>query len=197
MSSRWLLLAALSLCALLVSVYATMVITIMPMVGADLAVSRSALQVGVYVPLLAFAGAFVPAPRRQRVLLVVSVALGLAAFGLATALCGLAPMPGLLVGGRALQGLAGAVVLWAGTGLIRASFPGPELWRAISVPVVAILVGLVAGPLVGGIAAEYLSWRWGFLAGLPLVAVALVVVVVIAAVQGREEMTTGAGKAPR
>ncbi|WP_214322197.1 MFS transporter [Nonomuraea sediminis] len=196
MSRRWLLLVALSLCALLVSVYATIFITIMPFVRADLAASHSAMQVGVYVSLLAFVGAFVPAPSRQRVLLVVSAALGLAAFGLATALCAFALMPSLLIGGRVLQGLAGAVVLWAGVGLIRAAFPGPELWKAISVPAVAIVVGLGAGPLVGGITDEYLSWRWGFLAGLPLIAVALVAVVVLAAVQGREEISPDMGRYP-
>ncbi|MFI9557440.1 MFS transporter [Nonomuraea endophytica] len=180
MSGRWPLLVALSSCALLVSVYATMAIAIMPTVIADLGAPPAIMQVAVYGYLLAFLGVLIPAPRRQRVLLIVSIALGLVAFGLATVLCLLTPMPSLLVGGRLLQALAGAVMLWAGTGLIRAAFPGPELWKAIPIPAATLVVGLVAGLLFGMIVAQLLSWRMSFLLGLPLVAVALVAVLIAA-----------------
>ncbi|MFI6906016.1 hypothetical protein ACIBKY_32460 [Nonomuraea sp. NPDC050394] len=180
MSGRWPLLVALSFCALLVSVYATMAIAIMPIVIADLAAPSAIMQVGIYGYLLAFLGVLVPAPRRQTVLLTVSMALGLVVFGLATVLCALTPMPSLLIGGHALQALAGAAVLWAGTGLLRTAFPGPELWKAIPIPAAAILVGLGAGLLIGMIVAELMSWRASFLMGLPLVAVALVAVLILA-----------------
>ncbi|MBB5083661.1 MFS transporter [Nonomuraea endophytica] len=180
MSGRWPLLVALSSCALLVSVYATMAIAIMPMVIIDLGAPPAIMQVGAYGYLLAFLGALIPAPRRQRVLLIVSIALGLVAFGLATVLWILSPMPSLLVGGRLLQALAGAVVLWAGTGLVRAAFPGPELWKAILIPAGVAVVGLLAGLLIGLIVTELFSWRVTFLLGLPLVAVALVAVLIAA-----------------
>ncbi|MFD9940416.1 hypothetical protein ACFWYW_42085 [Nonomuraea sp. NPDC059023] len=180
MSGRWPLLVALSFCALLVSVYATMAIAIMPIVITDLAAPPAIMQVGTYGYLVAFLAVLVPAPRRQAVLLTVSIALGLVVFGLATVLCAFTPMPSLLIGGHVLQALAGAVVLWAGTGLLRAAFPGPELWKAIPVPAAAVLVGLGAGVLFGMIVAQLMSWRASFLLGLPLVAVALVAVLILA-----------------
>ncbi|MEV4889997.1 hypothetical protein AB0K48_11470 [Nonomuraea sp. NPDC055795] len=157
-----------------------MAIAIMPVVITDLAAPSAIMQVGVYGYLLVFLGPLIPAPRRQTVLLTVLIALGLVAFGLATVVCALVPTAGLLIGGHVLQALAGAVILWAGTGLVRAAFPGPELWKAIPVPAAAILVGLGAGLLVGMIVTELMSWRASFLMGLPLVAVALVAVLILA-----------------
>ncbi|MFI6387193.1 hypothetical protein [Nonomuraea sp. NPDC050540] len=180
MSGRWPLLVALGFCAFLVSVYATMAIATMPIVIADLAAPGAIMQVGVYGYLLAFLSVLVPAPRRQTVLLTVLIAFGLVAFGVATLLCALTPMVSLLIGGHLLQALAGAVVLWAGTGLVRAAFPGPELWKAIPVPAAAIVAGLGAGLLIGMIVTELMSWRASFLMGLPLVAVALVAVLILA-----------------
>jgi EmrB/QacA subfamily drug resistance transporter len=99
---------------------------------------------------------------------------GVVWFALASLLCGLAPNLGLLVAGRALQGVGGALLTPGSLALISSSFRGPD--RAAAIGAWSGLGGIAGavGPFLGGWLVEW-SWRAVFLVNLPLAAVVVVV----------------------
>ncbi len=101
--------------------------------------------------------------------------LGLAVLALGSLLGGLAPNPYVLIGGRVLQGLGGALLFATGSILIGETF-GSGRWRA-ALAVWGTVTGLAVAfsPLVGGVITNYLGWRWIFLIDVPTSAVALLV----------------------
>ena len=100
---------------------------------------------------------------------------GLLAFAGGAIVCATSPSIIWLSLGRAVQGIAAAMLVTAGLALVTRLTPPERRGRAIG-----LFLGLVAavpsvGPLVSGALVDLLSWRWLFLAPLVLPAVALVV----------------------
>lgn len=94
---------------------------------------------------------------RKRIL-----ALGLWGFGLASILCAVAPSSSLLIFARALQGVAGALLVPSSLALIIASFNGSAQSKAIGTWTAWTGISFILGPLVGGILVDQSSWRWIF-----------------------------------
>ena len=117
--------------------------------------------------------------------------LGLAVLALGSLLGGLAPNPYVLIGGRVLQGLGGALLFATGPILLSETF-GSGRWRA-ALAVWGTVTGLAVAfsPLVGGAIASYLGWRWIFLIDVPTCAVALLVGAL--SIREKEPVATGAG----
>ena len=109
---------------------------------------------------------------------------GVAAFGATSLLCALAPTIELLVVGRALQGVAGALVTPAALAVIVAVFPVNERGKAVGAWTAWGAIGLVIGPLIGGQLVDSASWRWIFALNVPLV-LATMVLIARAVPQGR------------
>lgn len=101
--------------------------------------------------------------------------LGLAVLALGSLLGGLAPNAYVLIGGRVLQGMGGALLFATGSILMGETF-GSGRWRA-ALAVWGTVTGLAVAfsPLVGGAITDYLGWRWIFLIDVPTSAVALLV----------------------
>jgi MFS family permease len=103
--------------------------------------------------------------------------LGVTAFTVASALCGLAQNPGELVAARLLQGLTAAAMVPQVIALITAVFPPQERARALSWFGVSIGVGSVAGQVLGGLLLDAnvfgLGWRAIFLVNVPIGVVAI------------------------
>lgn len=103
---------------------------------------------------------------------------GMAAFTLASLLCGLAQSPGQLVAARLLQGLTGAAMVPQVLALITATFPAEERPRAMSWFGVTAGVGSIAGQVLGGLLLDAnifgLGWRVIFLINVPVGLAALV-----------------------
>ncbi|NUK49205.1 MFS transporter [Streptomyces lunaelactis] len=97
---------------------------------------------------------------------------GVAVFTAASLLCGLAQSPGMLIGSRALQGLAAAVMIPQIMATVYAIFPAGE--RAGASGAYGGVTGLAAvlGPVLGGVFVTYdvfgLGWRAIFLVNIPL-----------------------------
>lgn len=93
---------------------------------------------------------------------------GVTAFVLTSAACALATAPGELIGFRAVQGAAAALVIPQTIGLIRSSFTGSALSKALGT--IGPVMGLagISGPLLGGFITEASSWRVVFLVNVPL-----------------------------
>ena len=96
-------------------------------------------------------------------------ALGVGGFGATSLLCALAPTIEVLVAGRALQGVAGALLTPAALAVIVATFTEAERGRAVGAWTAWGGVGTVLGPLVGGQLVDEASWRWIFAINVPLV----------------------------
>src|SRR5205823_972975 len=84
---------------------------------------------------------------------------GVVVFTLGSALCGLAPSLPLLVAARAFQGVGGALIFAPSVALLTDAFPEQERGRAIGLNAVAVSFGIAAGPALGGLITEHLSWR--------------------------------------
>jgi EmrB/QacA subfamily drug resistance transporter len=100
-------------------------------------------------------------------------ALGTALFGVTSFLCAIAPSPELLIGARALQGMAGALLVPSTLATIVAVFPEDERGRAIGTWTAWSGVSTVIGPMAGGALIEFASWRWVFALNLIPVAATL------------------------
>jgi EmrB/QacA subfamily drug resistance transporter len=112
-------------------------------------------------------------------------------FGLTSLAGGVAPSQGMLVGARAIQGLAAALMAACSLAIITASFPpGPKLHRAIGTWAAMNGLGGAAGVLFGGIITQLLSWRWVLLINPPIAFGAAVVAYAI--VSERRRIKDGA-----
>jgi EmrB/QacA subfamily drug resistance transporter len=94
---------------------------------------------------------------------------GLAVFVTASFLIGVAPTGSWLVGARALQGVGAAIVAPSALSLLTASFPeGEQRSSAVAWYAATAGIGASLGMLVGGAAAQWISWRAGFFINVPL-----------------------------
>jgi EmrB/QacA subfamily drug resistance transporter len=173
-AARWVLLTTV-LGSGLVMLDGTVVNVALGRIGADLGADFAGLQwtVNAYTLTLAslilLGGSLGDHLGRRRVFVV-----GVVWFALASLLCGLAPSLPLLVAGRALQGVGGALLTPGSLALISASFRGPD--RAAAIGAWSGLGGIAGavGPFLGGWLVEW-SWRAVFLVNLPLAAVVVLV----------------------
>ena len=170
---RWWLLIAMCTAQLMVILDATIVNIALPdaqrSLGFDAAdrhwvVTAYALVFG---SLLLVGGRVADLIGRRRAVLI-----GLAGFGLASALGGAAADFRMLVLARALQGLFGALLAPATLAVITTTFTDPlERGRAFGIYGAVSAGGGAAGLLLGGVLTEYASWRWTLYVNTALAAV--------------------------
>jgi EmrB/QacA subfamily drug resistance transporter len=89
-------------------------------------------------------------------------AAGLAAFGACSLLCAIAPSSTFLIGARAIQGIAGALLVPSTLALIMDTFAEGERATAIGSWTAWTGIATVVGPLGGGALIQLASWRWIF-----------------------------------
>ncbi|MEA2501266.1 MAG: hypothetical protein QOD01_1377, partial [Actinomycetota bacterium] len=100
---------------------------------------------------------------------------GLAGFGVASALCALAPTIVVLVAARAVQGMAGALLVPSSLSIISASFHPDDRARAVGAWSGLAGVSTAVGPFLGGWLVDTGSWRLVFLINVPLAAAAIAI----------------------
>ena len=98
-------------------------------------------------------------------------ALGVSGFGVASLACALSPTIGVLVVMRALQGVAGALLVPSSLAVIVNTFPQDERGGAIGSWTAWGAIAGVLGPLAGGELLAIGSWRWLFIINIPLAVV--------------------------
>jgi EmrB/QacA subfamily drug resistance transporter len=94
---------------------------------------------------------------------------GLGLFTVGSFLGGIAPTYELLLVGRVIQGIGGAIAAPTALSLITISFrEGPERNRAFAVYAGVSGAGAAIGLLAGGVLTEYLDWRWVLFVNVPI-----------------------------
>lgn len=106
-------------------------------------------------------------------------ALGVSGFGVASLACALAPSIAALVAARAVQGIAGALLVPSSLAVIVNTFAEDERGAAIGSWTAWGAIAAVLGPLAGGELLAIASWRWIFLMNVPFV-VACVALIMVA-----------------
>lgn len=99
--------------------------------------------------------------------------IGLVIFAVASAGCAAAPTMAVLIAARALQGLGAALLMPCSLALIIHMFPaGPPRRSALAAWGGISSVGMVAGPVLGGVLVDSVGWRTIFLVNLPVAVLA-------------------------
>ena len=102
--------------------------------------------------------------------------LGLIGFGLSSTICALAPGIEVLVAGRVLQGVFGALLTPSALAVIVTAFPPAQRGAAVGSWTAWAGISTVIGPLVGGQLIDSASWRWIFALNVPFILFTLVLV---------------------
>jgi EmrB/QacA subfamily drug resistance transporter len=101
---------------------------------------------------------------------------GVALFAVASLWCGAASSTMQLIAARALQGAGAALLVPGSLAIIAATFPREERGRAIGTWSALTSLAIIAGPLLGGVLVQTISWRAVFLINAPIAAVVLWIV---------------------
>lgn len=91
----------------------------------------------------------------------------IAVFLLGSIVCGAAVSVPMLVAGRVLQGLGGAMMNPVGRLILVRSFSKSQLLVASSYTVIPGMAGPILGPVLGGFITTYINWRWNFFINVP------------------------------
>ncbi|MDT1062248.1 MFS transporter [Paracoccus sp. CPCC 101403] len=173
---QWLGLAVLALPTLLVSMDMTILHLATPSLSAALRPSGQELLWMADIYGFLMAGALIPMGAlgnrigKRRLLLGGSVL-----FGLASVLAGFSGNAAMLIGARAILGVAGAMLLPSTLAIIRGLFLVPRQRSiAIGIWTTCFTLGGVIGPLVGGLLLQHFWWGSVFLVGVPVMAILLV-----------------------
>ncbi|GAA0978311.1 MFS transporter [Acrocarpospora macrocephala] len=170
----WLTLLAVSLGVIMVMLDGTVVAIANPVIGQELNASLADLQWVTSGYLLALAVFLITAGKlgdlfgHKRVFLI-----GVAGFALTSLAIGLTSSIEALIAFRVLQGLFGALLQPAALALLRLAFPGDKLNMAMGAWGGIIGLSSAAGPIVGGLLVENVSWQSVFFINVPVGAVAL------------------------
>ncbi|PPG53944.1 MULTISPECIES: DHA2 family efflux MFS transporter permease subunit [unclassified Rathayibacter] len=103
-----------------------------------------------------------------------SMTIGLIGFGVTSLLCALAPTAEVLIVARMLQGAAGAILVPSSLALIIATVHGAAQARTIGAWTAWTGTATIAGPVLGGLLVDAGSWRYVFALNLLPIAVTLV-----------------------
>jgi EmrB/QacA subfamily drug resistance transporter len=179
-SRRWVALAVVLIAGFMQLVDISIVNVAIPSIQRDLDATYSQIQWVLAGYQLAFAVMLITGGRlgdiygRKRLFMT-----GMAGFTVASALCGLAQNPGMLIGSRVFQGLMGAIMFPQILSVIQVTFPPRERGTAFGLFGATIGLATITGPLVGGLLIEAdllgLEWRPIFLVNVPIGIAALAV----------------------
>lgn len=151
-----------------------------PSLMRDLSATPADVQWIIDAYILAFAGLLLTAGSlsdrfgRRKVLLI-----GLVLFGLASLLATLAENPWQLIACRGLMGVGGSLLMPSTLSLLFTVFPPEEQRKAMAGWSMVAMVGVIAGPTVGGVLLEHFWWGSIFLLNVPIAVVAIIGAVVM------------------
>jgi len=151
-------------------------------VAADVGTTVTGIQTAITLYTLVMAMLMIPGGKvgsligRKR-----AFALGCVIYGLGSLTTALAPnLPVLILGWSVLEGIGAALILPAIVALVAGNVRPDGRPRAYGLIMAAGAVAVAVGPLIGGIATTYFSWRWVF-AGEVVVVLAILLLLELVA----------------
>lgn len=176
---RWLSLAILLIANFMNLIDVTIVNVALPSMRESLGATDSQIEWVIAAYVLAFALGLLPFGRLGDIVGRTSMFLwGVAAFTLASALCGMAPSIEMLIGARVLQGLGGAMMTPQVLAIATVTFPPQERGQAFSLFGLSAGLAAVCGPILGGVLIDAqlfgLDWQPIFLVNVPIGIAAIV-----------------------
>ncbi|MFI6008383.1 MFS transporter [Streptomyces sp. NPDC051243] len=170
---RWFALAIVMTAAFMDLVDVTIVNVAIPSIQRESGATFSQIQWITAGYALAFAAGLITGGRlgdihgRKRLFLI-----GIGGFTMASALCGFAANPEMLVAARILQGAMAAMMVPQVLSIVHATFPAHERGKVFGLFGAVVGLGAVMGPLLGALLTEWnlfgLEWRPIFLINLPV-----------------------------
>ncbi|MBW8764611.1 MAG: MFS transporter, partial [Microbacterium sp.] len=115
------------------------------------------------------------------------IRVGLVAFGVASLAIALSPNVEFLIVARGIQGIAGALLVPSSLALITSNFRGAAQAKAIGTWTGMTTIAMIAGPVIGGLFVDFLSWRYSFVINVLPIAVTLVLLKLLGQKDVREE----------
>ena len=188
----WLVLVIVGLAQFMVILDATIVNVALPSIQRSLHFSKSGLQWIVNAYAITFGGFLLLGGRagdllgRRRIFLI-----GITLFSAASLMNGFAGSSGILIAGRGLQGLGGALIAPAALSVLTTTFAeGRERTLALGVWSAIAVGGGAIGLLLGGVLTSWLSWQWIFFVNVP-VGVAAIALAIRFVPESRVENASG------
>jgi EmrB/QacA subfamily drug resistance transporter len=169
-------LIAVSIALIMVQLDGVVVAVANPAIAVDLHAPLSAMQWVSNAYLIALSVAVIPAGDlgdrygRKRVFLV-----GVGVFSLASVGCATSPAVEMLIGFRAAQGVAAAMLMANGVAILRQAFAGDRLGQALGVATASSAVALTGGSVFAGAITGWFGWQAVFLINLVIGPAALLV----------------------
>ncbi|MET9273395.1 MFS transporter [Kribbella sp. NPDC003557] len=177
---RWLILVVLCLSTMVLVLDNGVLNVAIPVLTEDLGATAQEIQWIVASYILVFAGLLLTAGSlsdrygRKKVMIV-----GLAIFGAASLVATYAGSPEMLIAGRVLMGIGGAIVMPSTLSVVITVFDDAERRTAMSIWSSVLMVGLIGGPVLGGALIAKFWWGSVFLINVPVVVIAIVTAVVL------------------
>lgn len=100
-------------------------------------------------------------------------------FGLFSLFASLSPNALYLIGARAFQGIAAAIILPVSQALMTHAFPKNAHGKALGIWTAVVGIGLALGPTIGGVLVEFFGWRAIFFINVPITALALLIMLFV------------------
>lgn len=172
---RWLILIVLCLSSLVLVIDNMVLNVAIPQISSDLGATSQDIQWIIDSYILVFAGLLLTSgslsDRFGRRLVMV---LGLVLFGAASLLAAYAGTPEMLVAGRVVMGIGGALIMPSTLSILITVFDEQERPKAIAAWSAVAMIGMVGGPLMGGVLLEHFWWGAVFLLNVPIAIVAII-----------------------
>jgi EmrB/QacA subfamily drug resistance transporter len=173
--ARWVL-AATAMGSGMAFLDGTVVNVALPAMGEDLDADMAGLQwiINGYMLMLAalilLSGSLGDRLGRRRTFVA-----GVIWFALASLVCAVAPNLEVMVAGRILQGIGGALLTPGSLAILQTTFAHSDRSKAVGAWSGLTSVAAAVGPFVGGSLVDSGSWRWIFLLNLPLALVTVLI----------------------
>lgn len=168
-SQKWLVLAAVAASTILATIDASIVNVAFPTLVDELGTSFNIIQWVALGYMLTIATLTMGMSRLGDVVgkkkLFVT---GIVVFTVASAACGLVPNVSWLIGFRVLQAVGAVLILALGAAILVEAFPPSERGKSLGWIGSTVSIGIITGPVLGGLLISSFSWRAIFFINIPV-----------------------------
>lgn len=176
-SNKWYIMAAVAMGVFLATIDGSIVNIALPTLEKALEVDFSMVEWVVLAYLLTISTLMLGVGRLADIIGKKKIyAAGFVIFTVGSVLCGLSTQIAWLIAFRVLQAIGGAMMMALGTAIVTEAFPPSERGKALGIMGTVVSIGIIAGPTIGGLILEALSWQWLFFVNLPIGVVGVLMV---------------------